>query len=402
MCMFAFALRGQVVDSAVPGIMDTGGTSGSPATYIIGDTSGYNWALSDTGDSVVRVGNTTDYNQLTIQNGATANFENAATRIGSASGSDHNSITVTGVGTSLTNGGEFIVGSSGSNNSLTVSASATAATAEIYIGVGSGTSDNSLLVTGSGSDLSSSNAINVGFRGTSHSLTISSGGTVSSANGHELTLGWSDGSASVVVTGSGSTLTIGSYIRVGQAGGGNNSISVLDGGSLSLGSDLAMHDTANNSLLINGSSSSVNLSGIQLGTVSTAGNTITVSDGGILQNTHTTFTVASGSFLRIDDGYIAWSGDHESDFASFISGSSIQISDGAGGWMTATSEDLFYDYFNGDDTAAQAFSGYSNLGNFTIIGLATAVPEPSACATALGGIALAMGMIRRKRESAKA
>ena len=390
-----FTSDAQTTDGDVPGIIDTGGTSGSPAEYVIGDTADYSWDFTSTGDLAIHVGSTTDYNKLTIQNGATADFENEGARIGSAAGSDNNSVIVTGSTTTLSNGGELQIGSSGSNNSLSVLNGATVSAGTTYVGVTGTATGNTLQVNGTNSTFSTTNRLIIGHSGDGSTLIVSAGGTVNVSD--YMNLGSSGGNSTITVTGANSLLDIDSYLNVGSSSGDNNTIQVLNGGTLSVFSNIDFDSTSNGSIVVDGAGSMLSSSNISLGGGSDTGNILTVSSGGIYSNTLSTFTVATGNSLRLDNGYIAWAGDNETAIASFISNSLIEVSNGLGGWVTASEDDLTYQYYNGDNTAATSFSGYSNLGYYTIIGTTSAVPEPSAFAALLGSVVLVVTSVRRPR-----
>ena len=105
--------------------------------------------------------------------------------IGVSGNNNQNSVTVTGAGSLLTNGGDLYVGYYGSSNSLVVSGGGTVANANGFIGNQS--TDNTALVTGAGSLWTNSGTLTVGGSPWSGAaggtLTVASGGTVAAAGG---------------------------------------------------------------------------------------------------------------------------------------------------------------------------------------------------------------------------
>ena len=382
----ATSLPAQVAtDGNIPGDMNAGGTSGSPAEYVIGQSSGYSWSFGDSdATNVIRVGYTTDYNQLTIQNSATADLESHNISLGYSSGSDHNSVIVDGASTSVTNVTNVVVGENGSHNSFTIQSGASVTGAGLYVGSALDESGNSITITGSGSNFTGTGALYLGSQ-SSATVNVANGGTLATSNRVEVS--WE---SQVTVTGSDSSLTTGLYAIVQE----DSSLSVLAGASMDIGTFLRVNSNAGNysNLLVSGTDSIVTVDQAILG----ANGIITLSDGALLASA-SSFTADAAGALRLDEGVFAWFGDHEADLASFIVGGTIEISDGLGGWTTANGEDLNYQYFAGDHVAAETFSGYANLGGYTIIGTASAVPEPSSYVVIVGAFALMLSGGSRRR-----
>jgi T5SS/PEP-CTERM-associated repeat protein len=201
-------------------------------TYIdIGEnSSSSNNAILVTGTSSVladgwnlNVGVSGSGNSLTISNGATTSAA-GTTQIGEVGNS--NSVTVTGVGSIFTSGNLF-VGVSSSGNSLTISNGATVSVAArgegTVIGWSSNYLSNSMTVTGIGSLLTNSLDLIVGYHGSDNSLTISNGATVSVAgSSYGMVIGDNADSLSnsVTVTGAGSLLSSDQKILIGIYGEG--------------------------------------------------------------------------------------------------------------------------------------------------------------------------------------
>ncbi len=383
-------------DDDIPAILNDGSNS-TTAEYVIGDATDYQFTLSQAGNSLFIVGNDNPRNTLTIKNGADADFEDGSVTVGASADTDHNNVYVTGAGSTVSNTGALRIGTGGSSsNLLSVLSSATfASNGDVYIGQTADSDLNRLAVSG-GATLStaSSRDVYVGYNGSNNSLMVTSGGQANLAD--RLEIGYYGTNTTVQVTGTGSLLAVSNRIQFGTGGGENNTLTVSNGATLTNGNDVTFY-SSNNAMTVAGSGSMATLTGLDLGYGSSTGNTLTVSDGGLVALTQTDVTIVSGNVLRLDDGYIAWLGDRTSQFDSFITGSAIQISDGAGGWITATSDNLTMQYFGGDDTAAYNFSGYAHLGNYTIIGTLSAVPEPSTYASLTAAVALGATLLRRRR-----
>ena len=182
--------------------VSAGGSLTSGNTYIYGSSSavlvtgsGSTWTNS--GEFTVGLGGLDEGssvgNSLVISNGGklASGLDGSDIRvyssdfiIGYNSGDNQNSVTVTGAGSLLTNGGDLFVGYGGSSNSLVVSGGGTVANANGFIGLGT---DNTALVTGAGSLWTNSGTLTVGgspFSGAAGgTLTVASGGTVAAAGG---------------------------------------------------------------------------------------------------------------------------------------------------------------------------------------------------------------------------
>ncbi|MGJ3244255.1 MAG: hypothetical protein ACFE0O_15030 [Opitutales bacterium] len=387
---------GQVVtDDDIPAILD-GGTDSVTAYYEIGEAANYAFTLSQTGETFFIVGNNNPRNSLTIKNGADADFESGLVTVGAGSDSTHNNFYVTGTGTTASNTGTLRVGTGGStNNLLSVLTNASVTSGgDVYVGQTTGSDLNQLAVSGAATLTTAANRdVYVGYQGNFNSLRVSSGGQANLSR--RLEIGYAGDLNTVQVMGSDSLLAVDNRIQFGRSGGENNTLSISNGGTLTNGNDVTFFG-ANNAMIINGTGSTATLTGLDLGFNGSTGNTLTVSDGGLLALTQSDVAIEAGNTLRLDGGYIAWLGDRTTNFESFITSNAVEISDGQSGWNIATSDDLAVTYFSGDDTAALNFSGYAGLGDYTILGPLSAVPEPSVFATFLGAGAVGTAALRRR------
>lgn len=173
---------------------------------------------------------------------------------------------------------------------------------------------------------------------------------------------------------------------------------------MNVGTELSFQSSDQSNLLVDGDGSILTATSIvtlRSGSPDYA-NTLTLSNGGMLVNASGFNSwLGSNDILQFQDGYFAWIGDKTSRLESFITGSQVQVSDGAGGWVTATLDDMTIQYFDGDSAAAEAFSGFAGLGAYTIItGNLSAVPEPSTYAAGAGLAALLLAASRRRRTQA--
>lgn len=394
-------VRGQIItDADIPAILDDG-SADTTAYYQIGETSGYAFTLSQTGENFMLVGNDNPRNSLTINNGASADFEGGGVTVGAGATSTHNFLGATGSGTSVTSVGALRVGTSGSsNNQLTVQTNASwTNSGDIYVGQIADSNSNSLSVSGGASFTNAdSRQVYVGYRGSYNSLLVTSEAEVTLSD--RLEIGYYGSLSTVQVSGSGTLLDVGNRIQFGRGGGENNTLGVYGGATLLNGNDVTFYGS-NNAMIVDGVGSTATLTGLDLGYNGSTGNHLTVSGGGLLELTQADVDIVTGNTLRLDGGFIAWRADRTANFASLITGSAIEISDGSGGWITATADDLAIQYFGSEDAlAAEVFSGYGGLGGYTIIGLASAsaVPEPGASAMIGAFVVLGTTLLRRRRK----
>lgn len=223
-------------------ILDAGGTEADTADYILGETGKFDldlWVGSYFEN--LTLGGITEWNTFTIRN-ASVLTAGQVTAGGSASG-NHNTIAVTGEGSTLDARARVTIGDSGSSNRLIVSdggfvGSTWSSSPSIVFTVGgmSGSSRNSVLVTGSGSTVSA-NTFQVGLAGDHNDVRVENSGTVVTNYGYvgvvsdSFSAGYGN---SVTVTGNGSSWRSDYVLTIGD-NGQDNRMRIEDGGSLSVG-----------------------------------------------------------------------------------------------------------------------------------------------------------------------
>ena len=213
---------------------------------------------------------------LTVQGGGT--FTTSDSTYVGARPSGEGIITVTGAGSSLRASPILYVGFDGSGTVTASGGGAISAANGVMLGANSA-GQGTVTVTGAGSSLGSGSYIylgNVG-RGT---LDVSNGGSVASTGPFRFGTE-ADGIGVATVTGTGSSLTAGSGLYIGDKGQGT--LTVSDGGSVSAGGNALIGYTAGSAgtVTVSGSGSSLAVNGFTQ--VGNAGNgTLTASNGATL------------------------------------------------------------------------------------------------------------------------
>jgi len=335
-------------DNNVPSIMDVGGTEDDPATYILGLAG----AISrDVGNTGAYVGLSSSYNFLVVASGSTLTSKGGI--VGSGSASQYNMVALTGSGTSWAAGDRIDVGKDGSNNHLSVEEGAHITVGKTYVGLTGTAHHNTLNILGAGSSM-----------------------TVSSSTG--ITLG-SYGSNNILRVGYGGTLTTGmAYIGFNAGANDNEAIVYGRGSTWSL--------------------KQLSIASYFDGT----GNALTIEDGGLVRvsgyyslNSAVAINSSDNNFLNLNDGFLAIEGDATHIIADLIDDGAFRFWDGST-WQIAGVDDLLFGYF-ADDADAFAFSGYADLGGYTIVTnvAGTAIPEPSTYAALAGCAMLGLAIARR-------
>jgi len=215
----------------------------------------------------------------------------AGSLVGNLVGANNNNALVTGSGSLWTANGSLWVGNAGGDNSLKISDGGTVKCgSSLNIGLAATANNNSLLVTGSGSVLDVNDVVVFGNSGASNSLTIADGGAAKTFG--EIYIGNSAATAannSLLVTGSGSILDVNSVIFMGMVGP-SNSLTISNGGTVNLVTG-TYHDfyvgytSGNNRALVTGAGSAFNTAGsVYVGTFNSSGNSLTITNGGTVNS----------------------------------------------------------------------------------------------------------------------
>jgi fibronectin-binding autotransporter adhesin len=259
---------------------NVGRDSGSIGTVTV-TGAGSSW--SNSGDLHVGYSGT---GTLTIENGGSVN-NGLFGYVGAFSGGI-GTVTVTGAGSTWTNGGELAVGNFGTGT-LTIADGGTVSNTAGYVGRNGG-SIGTVTVTGAGSTWTNSSQLNVGNFGTG-TLTIADGGTVSNGTG---TVGRISGSTgAVTVTGAGSSWSNGGGLRVGDSGTGT--LTIENGGTVSnTAGYVGISSGGIGTVTVTGAGSSWSNSGeLNVGYGDTG--TLTIADGGKTSATTTNLARLGGS-----------------------------------------------------------------------------------------------------------
>jgi len=343
------ALRADVVaaDGAVGNRLYDSGTEGNPSVYLIGQDGP---VTTGTDANVTWLGGS--YDHLVVQNGSVYS-SGGYVYVGQEAGEDHNLAHVTG-GSTWNVRYDLYVGIGGSHNALVVDGGSHVNITDYGLHVGrydssyTGTSSyNTATVSGPGSTLDAAQGIIVGSAGSHNSLLVENGATVSA----------------------------GYYTNIGSSGSDNNSLVITGAGS--------RFDSAES---------------IQLANYGGAGNTITLTDGGLLVGEDgLSVGFNQNNFVNLNGGFLALAGDQSWWINSFITNGAFRYWDGSA-WVVGDASDFSFDYFD-DEADALAFSGYEGLGGYTLVTAPylAPVPEPAVCAALAGLGVLALAAWRRRR-----
>ena len=279
--------------------------------------------------STLTVGNLGGNNRAIIQDGATVNAA-VIGRIGLSASGSNNTIIVDDA--TLTIGGELRFGENAGGNTLVITNGGLlvngAGAFQGAIGVSVGAGNNTVIVTGTGSRWTNSNSVAVGSGANNNTLTIADGGLVSTPS-----FLLSTSSNTVVVTGNGSMISNSAGgVTVGN-GGRDNLLVVTNGGEISVASITVGNNAAasNNTLLVTGPGTEVNLSSTLL--VGNIGphNAAIIRDGAVVNanSIGRVGLVAGGSnnTILVDDATLNIGGEFR--FGENAGGNTMVLTNGA-------------------------------------------------------------------------
>jgi T5SS/PEP-CTERM-associated repeat protein len=337
------------------------------ATFVVGDTSA-------------------DYsndNALTISGGATLTSDLGIIGEGVSfeSRGSRNTVTVTGSGSTLNCILSLYVGNLGNYNTLRIENGGYAASSSTYIGDSFSRAsalghNNKLIVTGNGSSFVNTAILSIGEFGCNNALMVTDGGSVSCG---DIALGVERANCNgnyLLATGEGSALSA-SGIAVGETGD-DCTATVSDGASVTCDSFTIGSYFAGNMATVTGQGSSIAASST-LTVGGSAKGTLTIANGGIVSvgKTSSTAALSVGGHIRLAGGYLAVGGDARSTIDNLISNGLMLVRDASTGtWETATTGNVTVTYYSANENAAAASAtGYSWLGDYTVVNGGAVMPE---------------------------
>jgi len=251
--------------------------------------------------------------------------------------SSNNVLIVSNTGTLLNARDSTYIGYNGSGgNNLTIAGGGVFNGTTAFVGYTTNTASNSVLVTGDGSSWTNSGDLNFGRYSSGNSMVVSDGGLVSAANLYMSR--FAGGGNTIQVTGSGSRLVANSGFEIGEAGTGGNSVTISNGGRVENNSGYGFIGYAatasNNSVTVTGTNSRWSNSpsfGFYVGYQS-SGNNLVISNGGGVNSTAAgigdAVTSSNNSVLVTGAGSF-WSNSGSMTLGNLGAGNSLVISDGA-------------------------------------------------------------------------
>jgi len=266
------------VSAAAVTIGSSSSSSGNQALV-----TGSNSLLQNSGN--LTIGTASAGNVLVVSNGGHVASSGTTLFLGSQATANGNRIIITGKGSVLDHASSMRVGTSGSDNQIIVTnGGALSIAIATYFGFGGGAGNNNLIwVTGSDSTWTNLGDVIFNGSGTGNVVRVENGASMLADN-----LNLNTSSNKVVVSGSGSAISVNSTITLGFPGT-DNLLVVTNGGSM-VGSSMRVGRsaaTSNNSVVVTGGGSILQLGSMQVGSNSATtfglGSKVTVSDGGTLQ-----------------------------------------------------------------------------------------------------------------------
>ena len=274
----------------------------------------------DTGSDEMYVGENSNNNKLTIQDGATATAGGSTAHIGEYS--RNNAVNVIGTNSEFTVSGKLIVGMQGGNNALSITEGGSATiTNDLRVGLQAAASGNSVAVTGTNSSLTVGGHAIIGEGGTGNSLTVDDAKMDITQS---LYIGKSSADNSALVTGSNAEINVDGDLLVGLNNEGNE-LKVESGAELHIdGNTLIGTNGANNTIRVAGTNSLLDIDGfLTLGnmaeTNANTGNTLAAFETGHIA-IGDDLNAYNGSLIQIEAGsQITVGGDYRQDETSELS-----------------------------------------------------------------------------------
>jgi T5SS/PEP-CTERM-associated repeat protein len=252
-------------------------------SVVISDT---NSIWDDSGEtSTMNIGQRSSGNSIIVTNGG--KILGYFVYLGRFGAANHNSVLVSGPGSTYSLNCHFYVGNQGSSNRFTAANGATIQDKFCYINYEAASSNNTVVLTGPNTTWNNEYSVFVGFAGGGGSLIISNGATMTTGGGwglsHDGALGVDPTSLNnrALVTGAGSVWKCADSMYVGLNGAGN-SLVISNGGRVGdtegyIGSN---HGSDNNQALVVGANSVwTNASNFHVGYFAT-NNQLVISNGG--------------------------------------------------------------------------------------------------------------------------
>ncbi|MCK4565030.1 MAG: hypothetical protein KAU94_10205, partial [Verrucomicrobia bacterium] len=294
------------------------------------------------------VGGNSSSNMLFVADGGRVDSQLGI--IGNNATSMGNSAFVSGSNAVWNSSMEIAVGNQGSDNTLGVFGGGRVDTANAYIGKAS--SNNFASISGSGSELNAT-TLHVGHTGSDNALGIFDGGRVSSGDG---SIGYWIGSDdnSVLVTGTNSVWNNTGILNVGEHGS-DNLLMIVDGGTVqSPVVNLGVQSySSNNAISVWGDGALLNATELNIGGSAAGaggtGNRVSVRDGGTVATTD--LNIYTGNNFDLNDGgRLAVSTNFNAAMTgfNFNSGGTLEVGGELTG-MGSTIEDQRMIVMNGSD-----------------------------------------------------
>jgi len=322
-------------------------------------------------------------NSLTVSAGGEvllAGTNNDLFSVGYKPGANNNALTITGNNSLLSiQGGDLILGggpddgggpynAGGSGNQMTIAAGGTVSNINGYIGYNTNAANNAATVSGAGSSWNNSTNLFIGYGtgATNSQLTIANGGQVQDIQGD---IGYGGSNNIVLVTGANALWNNSGTLTVGDNTAGN-SLTITNGGRVSASKgDIGYNSGANNNtVLVTGSNAVWQNSGNLVVGDQTAGNQLSLANGGVVSNTAGYIGYGGGANSNtVTVSGSVWNNNGDLTVGLSGSGNQLTVSNGASvinanGWIGVNSGAN-----NNSVLVTGSGSVWTNNGNFYIV-----------------------------------